>query len=960
MSNEVPLTDYQAKFFAHELERSYANDHVGKLAGLLFDAQVEPKPHQIDAALFALQTPFLPGVILADEVGLGKTIEAGIVISQYWAERKRRILIVAPSSLRQQWKQELFEKFLIPAELLDSTSKVRLLGKSSAIPSEVLICSYEFLQRNEIELMRSWDLVVADEAHRLRSYWNGRAKVAGAFADVVRNASKTILLTATPLQNKLEELYGLVSVFDPDYFHSLEAFRERYIKNRDLQGDDDLVERVATISKRTLRRDAEKYIQFTQRMPITIEFEPSDEEKRLYDLVNDYLQRDDLYAFAASQRHLSALILRKRLGSSTFAVASTLENIASRLAEELQVGQRRDGRGVLVFDDDLTTEELEEADSASQDRTANETWSDNQLRDGIQAEIEELRGFAHLARSIRVNQKAVHLGDALDRGFAKLREIGAPEKAIIFTDSTKTQEYIAQTLREAGRSDGLVLFNGQNNSPAATAIYQDWLMKNKDSDIVTGIPASDRRKALVDYFRDNGSIMIATEAAAEGINLQFCSMLVNYDLPWNPQRVEQRIGRIHRFGQKHNVVVVNFSNKGNIAEQRILELLEGKFKLFDSVFGASDEVLGAIEDGFDFERQISRILDQCTTAEQIDAAFQILEEQYSTEITEEMAKAKTKVFDNLDPHVQDRLKSYDEQSGEVLNKFERLLVAVTRYKLRDHATFHGDGRTFELNSSPVADAPLGRYFFKSAPIEGAHQYRYSSALAKHAVTSAIEAPTPPAELILSLSQSPRVPAAIREFEGASGNVVVKKITFDMKAKNDDVSESYILAAGFADDGRRLDAEHVTDLMELVVTEQNQVTAAGDEELLEAALDQQRSQLEREVQSRNTRYYNQQEEILERSIQDRKAEKDAKIREYEAKRKEHRKLSRQADDPMEELRHKKQARKWRERVEEEEEAYMRERDRLTDEVDDMLVLIEQSLNGTQRIDDLFSIRWKITA
>src|SRR5690625_2766190 len=153
MSNLVQLTDYQAKFFAHELERSYANDHVGKLAGLLFDAQVEPKPHQIDAALFALQTPFLPGVILADEVGLGKTIEAGIVISQYWAERKRRILIVAPSSLRQQWKQELFEKFLIPAELVDSTSKAQFLGTSSALPSDVLICSYELVQRNQ------WDQI---------------------------------------------------------------------------------------------------------------------------------------------------------------------------------------------------------------------------------------------------------------------------------------------------------------------------------------------------------------------------------------------------------------------------------------------------------------------------------------------------------------------------------------------------------------------------------------------------------------------------------------------------------------------------------------------------------------------------------------------------------------------------------------------------------------------------------
>src|SRR5699024_8274156 len=225
------------------------------------------------------------------------------------------------------------------------------------------------------------------------------------------------------------------------------------------------------------------------------------------------------------------------------------------------------------------------------------------------------------------------------------------------------------------------------------------------------------------------------------------------------------------------------------------------------------------------------------------------------------------------------------------------------------------------------------------PIEGAHQYRYSSALAKHAIDMAIETLTPPAELIFSLSQSPRVPSAIRSFEEIGGHLVVKKITFDMKVKNDDVSESYILAAGLADDGRLLDAEHIADLMELVVTGHSPVEAASDDEPLEKALDQQRLQLEKEVQSRNARYYNQQEEILERSIQDRKAEKDAKVREFEAKRKDHRKLSRQADDPIEELRHKKQARKWQERVEEEEDVYRRERNRLRDEADDMLVLIE---------------------
>jgi len=953
------LTDYQAKYFAHELERSYANDHVGKLAGLLFDAQVEPKPHQIDAALFALQTPFLPGVVLADEVGLGKTIEAGIVVSQYWAERKRRILIIAPSSLRQQWKQELLEKFLIPAELLDSKSKARLLSTSAATPAEVLICSYEFVQRNEYDLMRSWDVVVADEAHRLRSFWNGRAKVAGAVSEVVRHASKTILLTATPLQNKLEELYGLVSVFDPEYFHSLEAFRERYIKNRDFNGDDDLKDRVATITKRTLRRDADKYIRFTQRMPITVEFEPSPEETRLYDLVNDYLQRDELFAFAASQRHLSALILRKRLGSSTYAVASTLENIANRLSDELAGGQRRDSRGGLVLDEDFTDEELEHTEQASNDRISG-PLSESELRSGIAAEVSELRGYAELARSIRVNQKAVKLGDALDQGFAKLREVGAPEKAIIFTDSTKTQEYIAQTLVEAGRGDGLVLFNGQNNSPAANEIYQSWLTKNEDSDIVTGIPAADRRKALVDYFRDQGSIMIATEAAAEGINLQFCSMLVNYDLPWNPQRVEQRIGRIHRFGQKYNVVVVNFSNKGNIAEQRILELLEDKFRLFDNVFGASDEVLGAIEDGFDFEKQISRILDQCTTAEEIDAAFEVLEEQYSTEISQEMAKAKSKVFDNLDPHVQDRLKSYDEQSEVVLNKFERLLLAVTRHELSQYADFHGDGRIFDLHSSPVADAPLGKYFFKSTPIDDAHQYRYSSPLAKHAISSAIDVATPPVELVFSLGESSRVSSAIKAFAGAGGVLNVKKITFSMKAKADDVSESYILAAGRTDDGRKLDAEHTADLMELTVKQKNSVDAGKQFPSFDTEFSLQQEQLEKEVQSRNSRYYNQQEEILERGIQDRKAEKDARIREYESKRKEHRKLARTADDPMEELKHKKEARKWEDRVEEAEDSYRRDRNRLRDEADDMLALIEQSLKGTQSVEDLFTIRWRITS
>jgi superfamily II DNA/RNA helicase len=951
------ITDYQAKYFAHELQRSYANDHVGKLAGLLFDAQVEPKPHQIDAALFALQTPFLKGVILADEVGLGKTIEAGIVISQFWAERKRKILIITPSSLRQQWQQELIEKFHIPSTIVDmsairshkKTHGIGLIGRSG-----VYICSYDFANRNSATLSSGWDLVVADEAHKLRNHWTGKGKVAESVSEIMKWSNKVLLLTATPLQNKLEELYGLVSVFDPKYFHSIDAFKERYVKNPDDTVYNDLAGRVSQITKRTLRKDAEKYIKFTKRLPLTLEFESAPEEQKLYDLVNNYLQREQLYAFAPAQRHLSVMIIRKRLGSSTYAVSSTLENIAKRLQDELDSGQRRDNRGGLFVDDELTDDEEEEFDNTD---TANKEDVKSSQAEEIKAEIAELRQYASLARSIKVNQKAVKLLDALDQGFAKLVEIGAPEKAIIFTDSTKTQEYIANSLKESGRGDGLVLFNGSNDSSESTAIYKNWLEKNKGSDLITGIASADRRKALVDHFRNEGNIMIATEAAAEGINLQFCSMLVNYDLPWNPQRVEQRIGRIHRFGQKFNVIVVNFSNKNNVAEQRILELLTNKFKLFESVFGASDQVLGSIEDGFDLEKQISSILNRCKSADEINVAFDILAEQFATEITQEMEHAKTKVFDNLDPNVQDRLKHYDKESGEVLNKFERLLMSVTQHQLKNVADFYDDGKTFVLHSSPIKDAPAGKYYFKSKPIEHARQYRYSDILAQYVIGEADNLTTPQKHLVFSLGRSDRVPTVVRELADKKGIMVVKKLTFGMKAKTQDVSESYTLAAALTSDGKYLDSEHVQDILELSCVKEDSPLAI-DENIFDGYLTRQTKELEKEVRTRNTKYFDQQEEMIYRKSLDQKAESAAKIRDYQKKEKEARHRAKMETDPLKQLELKKEARKWETRVEEEEDRAREERSKNREVANEWLEQIENALKGNQRIEDLFAISWEI--
>jgi hypothetical protein len=581
---------------------------------------------------------------------------------------------------------------------------------------------------------------------------------------------------------------------------------------------------------------------------LTVEFEPSREEQLLYEKVNDYLQRDKLYAFPKSQRHLAALIIRKRLGSSTYAVASTLGRVADRLEAEVGSGKRRDNRGGFLLDEDMTSEEIEDsADEETPDAPPNPR-SANAL-----TEVAELREYAALARSITVNRKAVKLEEALTKGFAMLAEIGAPRKAIIFTDSTKTQEYIAATLKASGRGEGLVLFNGTNDSPEAAAIYQEWLASHRGSDIVTGIAAADRRKALVDYFRTTGSIMVATEAAAEGINLQFCSMVVNYDLPWNPQRVEQRIGRCHRYGQQHDVVVVNFSNKGNLAEQRILELLTEKFHLFESVFGASDEVLGRIEDGLDFEKRIASILNTCRTAKEIEAAFNRLEAEFSAEISKQLAAARTKVFDNLDPHVQDRLKTYDRESTEVLNRFERLLLALTRDRLAGMARFQGDGRVFDLDRSPVTGAPTGRYHFKSHPTERSHQYRYSGPLAQHVVQTSLEADTPPEELVFSLSASERVSSRMKSLAGQSGALTVSQVTFRLQIGKQDLSESYLIASGLTDSGQPLDQEDVAEMMDLTCVRTRPAPGLNPARFAEdmAAQEQHWRQ---DVQTRNSRFY----------------------------------------------------------------------------------------------------------
>lgn len=815
-------TDFQAKYFAWELTRRRRGGDLDRIGQALFDAAVDLNPHQIEAALFALQNPLSKGVLLADEVGLGKTIEAALVLGQYWAERRRRLVVVCPASLRKQWAAELSEKFHLPTQVLDATTwnQLRKDGIYNPFDQDIIsIVSIHFAARMEqvISSVR-WDLAVIDEAHKLRNAYRESHHTGQSIKRSLAGVRK-LLLTATPLQNSLLELYGLSTIIDDHIFGDRVSFRSRYMRGD--SGIPALRLRIADFSKRTLRRDVLEYVQYTERKPLTFPFTPGDDEQRVYDLVSGYLLRDETYGIPSRQRHLVGLILRKLLASSTEAVVATLEAILARLKrlEERQVEQG-DWLAALIEDEEIDADFLDEGEESTLDPVVESADEPDIDREKLRAEIVELEQYLLVARGVREDRKSHALLGALDTGFERMAGIGAPRKSVIFTESVRTQDYLARFLEAHGYGGRVVKFSGRANDPGMNGIYQRWLTTHAGTDRVTGSPAIDRRTAAIDFFRDQAEILICTEAGAEGINLQFCAMVVNYDLPWNPQRVEQRIGRCHRYGQRHDVVVVNFLNQRNAADQRVLELLSEKFHLFEGVFGASDEILGRIESGVDIERRIAEIYDTCRTSAEIDAAFATLREELEEQIQARMRETEEALLATFDTGVVERLRLRRDQAIVQLDRISQLFWRLTRHVLIQEARFDDKHLSFTLPVSPVTTAPAGQYHLirkgHSAP-EGGHVYRLTHPLGEFVLDRGRRYDTPVAELVFDLSSSTQRIAVLERLPSRSGWLELNLLELESFQL-----EEHLVFSAQADDGSWLDSEACHRLLELSgqVTDEN--------------------------------------------------------------------------------------------------------------------------------------------
>ena len=648
----MALTRFHTRLLAEELTLRGGRGR-DRVVPALAEARVDLNPHQVEAAAFALDSLSRGGCLLADEVGLGKTIEAGIVVAQLLAEGRRRILVLTPATLRAQWQAELLDKFGLESVVVDGRSE--RAGENVFDRPYPVIASLPFAAaRPERLAALVWDLVVIDEAHRLRNAYRPGHKTGRALRRALGKRPK-LLLTATPLQNDLLELFGLLSFLDEEILGPEHAFRSRYTPGSDgMLGPDpleELRERLDPAVRRTLRRQVREYVRFTHRRSVVEDFTPTPEEQALYEKVSEYLRRGQAVALAPGRRTLLTLVYRKLLASSTFAIAPTLRSLAETLRRRL-AARGMDTAEAPVPEDVAGFEEEAEAWEDGDSRPAS--------RSVLEAEARELEGYAAEAEGIRANAKGEALVRALARVFTVARAHRWPEKAVVFTESRRTQEYLARLLSGHGFAGRVSLLSGDAGTP-------------------------EQRRALLDEFRTRTQVLLSTEAGGEGLNLQFCNLVVNYDLPWNPQRIEQRIGRCHRYGQERDVLVLNFLNRHNAADARLYQILEAKLHLFDGVFGASDEILGALESGLDFERRVLDIYQSCRTSAEIEAAFAALQSDLESRIDRRMSEARALLLERFDADVHRRLKLAGEEVEEALRRRRGTAEALTRAVLGKEA-----------------------------------------------------------------------------------------------------------------------------------------------------------------------------------------------------------------------------------------------------------------------------------
>ena len=580
-----------------------------RLLPVYASANIDVYPYQIAAASFALRSPYLNGVILSDEGGLGKTYEAMLVVSELYFEGRDRILLIVPTPMLKQWESIISEQFPMPVKVLEQSQCKNEQGNPFDCELPVLT-SYECaVQQAEHIGQVCWNVALFDEAHRLSKCYTGEHKTSFILKEATQGAFK-LLLTATPMQNFIMDLYGLIHFIDEDCLGDAEAFYKRYFRKPENYSE--LAGIASRYCFRTLRSQVVSYVKLPRRIPVTANYAYSADETRLSALVDAYLNKPDKLAFPQMDSYDLTLLFGRALSSSVFALCKLADNAAGRVREL------------------------------------------------------ELAEIAELSASIKPHEtgKGQALLKALKTAFAGLKKCGANRKVLIFTESIATLGFLHVLLSDTYKT---LTFNGSNSTD----------------------------DSIIRRFESEAEILIATDIAAEGFHLAFCSCVINFDLPYSVLTLEQRIMRCHRQGQQNDVVVLNFLQKDNFADVRMLELINKRLLQFDGIMGRSDDILGQFTDHV--ERGIAQAFATARHQKVIEAAFQASLQSHEEGNVQSVAHAENVLFTTFTAEVAGQVTVTPQYVKDKTAEINAKLWRLTRWFFADKRGYTLDEQTKTLH-----------------------------------------------------------------------------------------------------------------------------------------------------------------------------------------------------------------------------------------------------------------------
>ena len=812
----APLHPIHRRYCAEELVRLRRAGEKRRYVAAQRRGRVDPNPHQIEAVMFALERIPHGGCILADEVGLGKTIEAGLVVAQLLAEGMRRALIIVPRPLLGQWQAELRDLFGINArDASDDNVDVAAAG--------VFIAGREFAggERGFQRLQQAppFELFLIDEAHEVFAGIHRRYDKDGVYNEASPHArtahrvrtlmgngmAPVLLLTATPMQNSLDELWALVQYIDrtgtllgdkPTFDQLFKASAGSESNGAGVEQATELQRRLRRVVQRTLRRQAMPYLDrpFVGRQAKLFAYRMSAAEKALYDDVTGYLLEPDLAAFSGRARQLQVIGFLRRMASSKAALAASLRGVAARLQRMTQ-GHAGEGRSDL---DDLE-DDADPAPPAADEVISVGASPPHPNTAKIAEERAWVLDFIHRAETLPEDSKAESLvkvvHELLDRPPDR-------RKVLIFTESLTTQDYLRALLVEKTslREQDITLFRGVNDSPRASEALRVW-REEVDAETPRHLRPSLAvavRLALVHEFKTRSTVMIATEAGAKGLNLQFCDTIVNYDLPWNPQRIEQRIGRCHRYGQQRDVTVINFLAEDNQAQVLTFDILSNKLDLFGKVLDMSDVVLQTPRSdssaalasalGPNFEAQVRRIWERARSIDDVEAELRQLRdtlEERRRDLDRTREHTIGLIEQRLDASVRQVFDRIQDELAPALAELDGELKAVLGAYLDAQGIAWGEseraGRpVIHFGASSRLPAPFaagGTVVLGGAQgLAGADPLHVGHPLVQAAVASAREDCAGQYRVCFRLGAS--APKALRTRRGSRGRLALTRIRYD--------------------------------------------------------------------------------------------------------------------------------------------------------------------------------------